>query len=186
MVFDIILSESLKEKAEKIGFNPIVLDKKLIIKTDNRNDLIRKVSSFHSKGIPIIVLGSTDEINRMVLEDKRASMLINPEEKKTKDFMKWRNSGLNHVLCRFASENNIKIGINASSLLKSKDPARFGRIMQNIRLCRKYNTKIVLASFAESESGLLSVQELRSIGITLGMTPEQANKSLENASELLK
>ena len=189
MVFDIILKDSLKEKAEKMGFKAIVLDKTLIIKTDKRDELIKKVSSYHAKGMPIIVLGSDDEINRMALEDKRTDMLINPEEKRKKDFMKWRNSGLNHVLCRFAAENNIKIGISFSSLIKlgpEERALRIGRIMQNIRLCRKYSTKIVLASFAEDELDLLTPYELKSLGISFGMTPEQANKSLENADEIFR
>jgi len=187
MVYDILLNANLKEHSEKLGFKPIILDKTLIIKTEKRDELMRKVSSSHAKNIPIIILGSDDNINRMALEDKRVSMLLSPEEMRKKDFMKWKNSGLNHVLCRFAAENNIKIGISYSAIkrLEPKERAlRISRIMQNIKLCRKYNTKLVLASFAESENDLLSPYELRSLGIVLGMTPKQANESLENAGEI--
>ena len=186
-MFDIILSKDLKEKSEKLGFKPIVLDKNLIIKTDSRNELMSKISSLSAKKLPIIVLGSTDEINRMALEDKRTDMLLDPEETRKKDFMKWRNSGLNHVLCKLAEKNNIKIGISFSRLNRmgsEEKSLKIGKIMQNIRLCRKYKAKIVLASFAESEKDLLSGYELKSIGLILGMTPQQVNESLENAGEI--
>ncbi len=189
MVFDIILSPSLRGISERLGFKPVILDKSLIIRTEKRDELMKKVSSYHAKNIPVIVLGSTDEINRMALEDKRVDMLLSPEELRKKDFMKWKNSGLNHVLCRLAAQNNIKIGISFSAIkhLESKERSlRLSRIMQNIILCRKYSTKIVLASFAESESDLLSPYELRSLGIVMGMTPKQANESLENAKEMFE
>jgi RNase P/RNase MRP subunit p30 len=187
MVYDIIFNSALKEKSEKLGFKPIILDKSIIIKTDSRNELMSKLSKFSAKKMPIIVLGSTDEINRMALEDKRVDMLLCPEETRKKDFMKWRNSGLNHVLCKLCQKNNIKIGISFSRLNKmssDEKSLKIGKIMQNIRLCRKYKAKIILASFAESESDLLSIYELKSIGLILGMTPQQVNESLENIGEI--
>lgn len=189
MVCDIVLNENLKEKSEKLGFKTFYFDKKLIIKTDNKNELMKKVSSYSARGLPVIVLGSTDEINRAALEDKRVDMLLNPEQERKKDFMHWRNSGLNHVLCKFAFQNNIKIGIGFSYINKldaDEKALRLGRIMQNIRLARKYKVKLVLASFAESEQDILTPYELKSFALTLGMTPEQANKSLENASEIFE
>ena len=187
MVCDIVLNPALREKAEKLGFEVFSLDKSLIINTESRPELMSKISSLHSKKLPIIVLGSTDEINRAALEDKRVDMLLSPEEKKKKDFMHFRNSGLNHILCRFASQNNIKIGISFSSLVRNSGKElslRLGRIMQNIMICRKYRTKIVIASFAESQEQLASPYELKSLGFSLGMTPSQANESLEAAKEI--
>jgi len=187
-MFDIVFNRDLVGKSKALGFKEVFcLDKALVIKTEKKEEVIRKVSSFHSKNIPVIILGSADEINRMAVEDKRASMLLNPEETRKKDFMHWKNSGLNHVLCRLAAQNNVKIGISFSSLadLKGRDRAsRLGRIMQNIVLCRKYKTKMLIASFAESEAELLSPYELKSLALTLGMTPAQANQSLETAKEI--
>ena len=189
MDYDLILNPKLREKAEKFGFKAFHLDKTLIIRTDNRNELMKKISSFSAKKLPIVILGSNDEINRMALEDKRVDMLLNPEETRRKDFMKWRNSGLNNVLCKLASQNDIKIGISFSSLNKlspESKASRLGKIMQNIRLCRKYKTKMILATFAESEDDLLSSYEMKSLGLTLGMTPSQTNESLENAGEIFE
>ena len=189
MVCDIVLNPALREKAEKLGFEVFSLDKSLIINTESRPELMSKISKLHSKKLPIIVLGSTDEINRAALEDKRVDMLLSPEEKKKKDFMHFRNSGLNHILCRFASQNNIKIGISFSSLARNSGKElslRLGRIMQNIMICRKYRTKLVIASFAESPEQLASPYELKSLGFSLGMTPSQANESLEAAKEIFK
>ena len=189
-MFDIVLNEKLIKKAKELGFDKMFfLDKNLIIKTDNLNELMKKISSFHSKGLPIIILGNNDEINRKVLEDKRSDLLLNPEETRKKDFTHQRNSGLNQVLCKFAEKNNAKIGINLSSLsrIKGKERAlKLGRITQNIRLARKYKTKLLLASFAETENELFSKYQLRTLGEAFGMTPSQSIQSLKTAEEIFK
>ena len=49
-----------------------------------------------------------------------------------------------------------------------------GRIMQNIRLCRKYNVSMVFASFAEAKWEMRSAKDLMSFAVLLGMTPKEA------------
>jgi len=185
-MFDIVLNEKLAEKRRDFD-RVFCLDERIIIKTDRKDELMKRISSNHSRGIPVIVLGSTDEINRKAVEDKRVDMLLSPEENRVKDFVHWRSSGMSNVLCKLASANNIKIGISFSAInsLRGKDRAlRIGRIMQNVRLCRKYKTKLVLATFAKSESELISAYSLKSIGFVLGMTPDQVIASLKNAEEI--
>lgn len=184
---DLLLNKSLENKSRLLGIEPVCLDESLIIKTDNLGEMMKKVSSFHSKKLPVIVLGSTDEINRKAVEDKRVAVLLSPENSRKKDFIHWKNSGLNDVLCRLAARNNVAIGISASSVASctGKERAlRLGRIMQNVKVCRKCKTKILLASFARNENELFSPYELKSFGAVLGMTPSQIDESLEVAGEI--
>ena len=50
--------------------------------------------------------------------------------------------------------------------------------MQNIRLCRKYKVKMVLASFATDKFEMRDARDLISFGVCLGMNPGEAKKAL--------
>lgn len=189
-MFDILIAKTKKFKPEKlkeIGLNEIFFltpENSVIVDTGSKEDLRRAISSAHSKNKIIIVKGQDDEINRIVLEDKRVSMLLSPEGKRKKDSMHSRNSGLNHVLCALASRNDIAIGIDYSEFkrMNGKEAAEhLGRVMQNVRLCRQYHAPMVLASFGKKPS---STYELRSFALSIGMTTDQAKKSLEKAREI--
>ena len=72
---------------------------------------------------------------------------MSPEIHNRKDKLKQRDSGLNEVLCKITKENHISIGIDISKInsLSPKDKAIIlARIIKNIKLCRRTNTKIVL------------------------------------------
>jgi len=99
----------------------------------------------------IAVLGRDNSFNRRMLEKTKINYLISPELAGKKDTLKKRDSGLNHVLAKLAKQNNIEIIIDFFSVkkLEPKEKAiRLGRIMQNIRICRKAKCKIKIASLA--------------------------------------
>ncbi len=189
-MFEVLISKKSKiseEKAKKAGFTRVVfIDQKdfILIATDSLEELRKEISSASSKGKTIAVLGSNDEINRVAVSDKRVSILLSPERTRKRNFMHYRDSGLNQVLCELASKNKVLIGVDFSSVKKLKGlerAERIGKIMQNIDLCRKYKTKMVLASFGKKPSDPYT---LRSFGLSLGMSTDQLKESLESASEL--
>src|SRR3989338_6580410 len=107
--------------------------------------VLRGVPKTISKEI-IIVQGGDDTLNRAVVSSRYVDILLDPHLGSRKDFMHQRNSGLNHVLCALAKENNVAIGFSFSSILHAEKRAvLLGRIMQNILLCRKY--KIPMESY---------------------------------------
>ena len=189
-MYDVLISKPKKFKEselKELGLEEVFFitpENSLVIGTENMEEMRRSVSSAHSKKKIIIILGSNDEINRIALDDKRVSMLLSPERMKKKDSMHVRNSGLNHVLCDLAAKNKVFIAINYSEFkkMKGKEGAeRLGRVMQNVELCRKSNAQIILASFGKKPS---SSYDLRSFAMSIGMTTDQAKKSLENAKEI--
>ena len=174
--------EGLKRGFEKVFF--IDEDKFSLLSSNDLDHIRREISRAGSKGKKIILWGSTDQINRIAVEDKRVSMLLSPEEKRKGHPLHFRDSGLNEVLCKLALKSNVAIGISFSAVksLKGKNRAeRIARIMQNIELCRKYGAKIVLASFGKKLSDSYS---LRSFGSSLGMSTEQVKDSLESAKAI--
>lgn len=142
-----------------------------IIKVKTINELKSKVSK--AKNL-VVVEGGSDIINRAVLEDKRVDILLSPEKNRKNDLLYVRDSGLNHVLCKLAHKNKIAIGFNFSDVIKSKErEVLIGRMMQNIKLCRKYKVDMVFDCFDKCK-----VKNLSCFARILGMSPGEAKKAL--------
>ncbi len=165
-------NEKIKKHQEKTKpklFTGLVADSKNIIKA--------------KKLAKIVVYKSTGN-DRYVIEKSKASIIFGFEKISARDSMHSRNSGLNQVLCKLANKNNIIIGFSFSDILNSDGITRsqiLGRIMQNIRLCRKYKVKTMIASFAEKPYEMRPCSDLKSAFIGLGMHPNEARNSLENS-----
>ncbi len=142
-----------------------------------------------ARQITKLVLCKSPEDNRHVFEKGKPAVIFELEKTAKKDSMHSRNSGLNHILCDIANKNNILIGFSLSSILDSKEMLRtqiIGRMMQNIRLCRKYNVGSVIASFADDPYKMRTFYDLKSVFTSFGMHPKEAKDSLENIFKLYK
>jgi len=129
-----------------------------------------------------VVLGGNDSINRKAVENKNVDILLSPEKGRNKDFMHSRDSGLNQVLCKLAKRNDVAVGFNFRDVLISKNRGIIlGKMMQNVRLCRKYNVRMVVISGASDEYELKSARDLISFALVLNMTPGEAKTALNFA-----
>ena len=119
-----------------------------------------------------IIFGGNPKINRSAVENKSLDILISPERNSEEDFMHYRNSGLNQVLCKLAKKNNIAIGFNFNYVLNSEGILRskiLGRMIQNVKLCRKYKVKMIIINLKENPYEVRAISDLKSFGICLGM-----------------
>lgn len=163
----------LQERTEIKLFTGLIADSKNISKA-------KKLSK-------IVIYKSTGN-DRHAIEKSKANAVFGLETIAIRDSMHHRNSGLNHVLCKLANKNNIMICFSFSSILNTDGRIRsqiLGRLMQNIRLCRKYKVKTVIASFAEKPYDMRPCPDLKSVFISLGMHPKEASDSLENIYKYL-
>jgi len=148
-----------------------------LIKADNVHGLINKINK--AKGV-VIVEGGSDKINRAALENKKVDILLGPERGRKKDHTHYRNSGLNQVLCKLANKNNIAIGFDFNDVLYAKERYNLeryiilGRMMQNVRFCRKYKVKMYVFDFLNERNK----EELRSFCFVIGMTPGEAKEAV--------
>ena len=127
-----------------------------------------------------IVVGGDENKNLKALKNKNIDILFSPEKNSRMDKMHSRESGMNHVLCKLARDNKIAIGINFGDILKvdgEKRAVLIGRIMQNIRLCRKYKVKMVIGSFARNEYEMRAAKELFALCRAFGMSGLQAKEA---------
>ena len=126
------------------------------------------------KGSMNIVKGYSERTNRAAVSNKKVDILLSPEKNIKKDFMHSRNSGLNQVMCKLAKKNNVAIGFNFQDVLNSKGKNRndiLGRMMLNVKLCRKYKVKMYIVNITKKWYEKRSEKELKEFGLFLGMQP---------------
>jgi len=134
-----------------------------------------------------VLVKSVPEQDQHTLEKLKPDILFDLELSLKKDHLHFRNSGLNQVLCSLANKHNVTVGFSFSSMLYSKNkPQLFGRIMQNIKLCRKYKVKTVFASFAQKPMEMRAAHDLIAFAVVLGMHPSEAKASLNNGLDIIK
>jgi len=127
------------------------------------------------------------EGDRQYFENKNVDAIIDLETSPKSDGMHQRYSGLNPVLCNLARKNKIGLCFSFNNLLKAvEQDVVLGRMMQNVRLCRKYKNQSVIASFARDPCELRYSKDLISFGIVAGMHPEEAKSAVEFLGKLLK
>jgi len=179
------------EIAEKLGYGRIVFayenaDK---IPTQMPKSKIRILTGIatNEKGIQKaknkagFVLVKSIGNDRWAFEKSEADIIFGLEEAQKKDFMHHRASGLNQVLCKIAQQKGKMIALPFSTLLKAKGMLRaqlMGKMMQNIRFCRKYKVNTILASFAQSPYQMRAVKDLMALGMVLGMHPKEADDAM--------
>lgn len=169
--------------AEKLGYSSIVFAYQGKIPN---LDLKTKVKIYTSRNIRIAKATGDD---RHAIEKKNIDLIYGLEEAQKRDFMHHRASGLNQVLCKITKKRKIIIGFSLSSLLDSRGMLRaqlLGRIMQNIRFCRKYKVATAFCSFAHSPYQMRSANDMVALAESIGMTPGEARNSLRSVEEKVK
>ncbi len=160
MYCDIVLASKdseLEKFAKKLGFS------KLLFKED-----------FNKFGI---VESKDYETNRKLIEGKRIKVLVNPHINSYRDSLHFRASGVNHILCKLAHDNEIAFGFSLDSM---NNAVMIGRVKQIITLCRKYKVRVLFFSFAKNMYELRGMQDMLSLLRVLGMTGKEAKDALSH------
>ncbi|MBW2981359.1 hypothetical protein KY343_00635 [Candidatus Woesearchaeota archaeon] len=146
---------------------------------------IKNVSKVRKVCDLVLIKASGDD--QAVFERVKPDIVYDLELNAKKDPINFRASGLNQVLCKFAAKNKVIIGFSFSSILNAKNRVMIlGRMMQNIRFCRKYKVDTVFASFAKTPFEMRAWHDLVSFLIVLGMHAGKAKKSLKIIEEKIK
>ena len=131
-----------------------------------------------------IVIAQAGEQNRPVFESRYIDIIYGLECVSKKDFIHHKASGMNQVLAKYAQKNKIAVAFQFSMLLKSKGIKRtaiMARISQNIRICRKYNLHMIIASFAKDPYAMRAPRDMMALMQDLGMTGSEAKSSIQQA-----
>ena len=131
------------------------------------------------KSLNIVEAGSLVK-NRKIVTSKNVDILVGMEKYAEKDSMHHRNAGLTQVLLKEAKQRKIAMGFSFRDFLHSKQRAKLlGRMMQNVRFCRKYKVKLVLASFARSPWEMRHAKDIAAFGRVIGMTGAEVKQALD-------
>jgi RNase P/RNase MRP subunit p30 len=112
--------------------------------------------------------------DRSTFENPRVNLIFNLEKNPLGDRIHQRTSNFNHVLAKICRDRDKFIAFNFNLVLnadKKEKNRLLGRMMQNVRICRKYKVKMYIGSFATEPFELRSFYELRSFGVSIGMNP---------------
>lgn len=140
----------------------ILADNKSIYKIKNILEKQSFSSELKNQKAFIVVKSSTND--KEIIERLKPNIIFSFEENSRKDFIHQRASGLNHILCKSAKENNVTIGFSIKSILDAENKQEIlGRMMQNIRICRKYKIKTIIVSFAQRPLEMRNVHDLASL-----------------------
>jgi len=131
-----------------------------------------------AKTLSNLIFIEAKENTRHIIERNKNIIIFDFEKNNKKDFIHQRRSGLNHIMCNLAVKNNVKVGISFNSLLNSTGQERnisIGRISSNVKLCRKFKTKIIVGSFASNPFEMRSKNDLKTFFSTIGLHPSEVS-----------
>ncbi len=185
-------NETLIEEAKRLGYTDLVvtrcleeynseflrlfddlnsshninLKKGVEITCKNSEDLRKKVQRSRKNTDIIIVQGGDLKINRAACEDRRIDVLSQPYSSR-------RDTGINHILAKKASENDVAIELNLKYLLKTNSRHKYRVISQFrhiLQLHRKFNFPLIITSCATSRYDLKSPKDIFALVKCLGMS----------------
>ena len=166
---------------EDISFKGVRIIKGVELKCDNARDLHRATRKYRDHVDVIAVHGGMEEVNRLAVSNPLIDMLCHAEEGRT--------SGLNHVLMKFARENDVAIEFNLCNVISQSGIKRsqiIRKLRKNLSLARKFGVKTILTSGASKRLGVRAPRDLIALGMVMGFTREEAVASIsENVEAIL-
>lgn len=116
---------------------------------------------------------------RAIIEQGNYDIIVSVEKHGIKTSLKHIDSGLDYVICKLAHQKKVAIAFSFYDMLNSRNKVEhISKVIQNIRLCRKYKVQMVLASFAKNKYEMRNAYDLYSLALSLGMTAKEAKSAL--------
>jgi len=130
-----------------------------MINTKNINEARKEIQKLKRTNDQVVVHAQDDDFNRKIFEIKDVDMVVGLELN-GHDRLKQRDSGMNEVIAKLAKKNKIVIGVEVSKIkgLSALEKGKaLGRLRQNVKLCKRTETRIVVLNAGSKEaSGLIT------------------------------
>lgn len=142
----------------------------ILVEADGVKEFKRAVLKAKKYSNFIVVSGGEYKINRAASEDTRVSILSHPEYKRS-------DSGIDHVIAKFAAENRVAIEMNFHEIMETFRKIRsfvLGHMRLNLELAKKYGAPVIITSGARCRWDMRDPRELAAIGQVLGMSLEES------------
>jgi ribonuclease P/MRP protein subunit RPP1 len=189
---------NLVEEAERLGYSglaiiggnqgednewenwdrhPIQIYKSILIRARNPEDMRQKVKRFRGEAQVIMVQGGDQKINRAACEDPQVDILSMP-------YYNRKDSGINHVMARKASQNEVAVELNIKHLSRTSSHLQYkvlAHYRELVKLKRKFNFHLIITSNAQSIYDLHSPLDLIALSRCFGMNQEEAVSALSKS-----
>jgi ribonuclease P/MRP protein subunit RPP1 len=136
------------------------------------------IGKFRNSVDVLIVHGGSETVNRSALENPKVDILNHPSFD--------RSNGLNQVLAKAASDNEVAIGMTMRPLLNLRGSRRI-RMLSNLRanldLARKYEVPLIISSDAMSCFDLRSPMEALALAEICGFEEYEAVEAMSAVPE---
>lgn len=197
-LFKIILSDKQKntEQLEKIKQLKLEIKPKysaIQIKLEKiDNSTVGIISNLKQQFDVVIGLGGLNKINRYFLEQTTVDFLQDAQNSSYQnkfDFIHHFNSGLNHILCKFAKEKNTDFifSLNFTREFNKYNLAKeFGRINQNLKFARKYKIKSIVNFIIQRPQDVKSIEEIKGILSLFDISTIQSSDSINILEDKVK
>ncbi len=122
---------------------------------------------------PIVVASTNEETIRAACSKRNITYITHLATSTGRDHTHYRRGNINQVIAKLCKENKIGYIIDFSRILELEGWGRellIGRIKQNIRIFKKYEVPIQVASFAKNEYELRNPKDLEAFGRVLGIS----------------
>ncbi len=162
----------------------------IIEKHQNSNQLI--INSLKEEFDLIIGFGGLNKTNRFFLEKTNIDFLMDPQnslERVKIDFIHHLNSGINHILTKFAKNKNIDFIFslnftnNSNKFIIAKE---IGRINQNLKFTRKYKVKSYINFIIKKSTQIKTLKEIQSISSLFDISTTQKQENLQILEQKIK
>lgn len=140
----------------------------------NPEDLKKRIQKFRDKVDVLMVNGGNVKINRAACEDPRVDILTHPYKNR-------RDSGINHITAKKASQNDVAIELSINSIIKTRLSGRakiLSQFRQILKLQRKFGFPLIITSNAHSIYDLRTPGDIIAFAGCFGMTSDEIRDSL--------
>lgn len=152
----------IEELSKQLGFTKtLFLERDLMLISGSLAEMINKAKEAKRKKLLAVCEVEDEKKIRLVLEKVPVDIIMGMEKIFRKDSVHFPKSGLDQVLCKIAAEQGKAFGFSFSEILKAKDrPTLLRRVMFNLKLCQKYNVKVVFSNFSLDKWEMRSAKDL--------------------------
>ncbi|MCC7552891.1 MAG: ribonuclease P subunit P30 [Methanobacteriaceae archaeon] len=152
------------------------IDLRCEISNNNCNQIQKNIRNFRPKTKCLSVLGGDSKVNRVACENIKIDILSRP-------YFKRKDCGINHVLAKEASENNVAIELCFKDILNSYLSYRAKLLMyfrDIINLYRKFEFPLILSSGASSIYDIRNPIDLTYFFKDIGLKDDEVLNSISN------
>ena len=175
-------STELELLSKKIGFvKTLFVDKDfVVINLISKKKVLSQIQLAKQKGMKTIAKPTTEDMLRFLLEKTQIDIVFGLESIHPKEHYHYLRGGLDQILAKIAHDKEKIIGFSFEEVLISKKPSQIlGRMMHNIKMCKKFKVQTIFSTFATSNERFRSVNDLASLWEILGGSELEKMDSFE-------